>query len=151
MKKEKSVFSGEERKDHRLVSKDLDLYFFDKNAGQGLPILLPKWVEIRRQIDLFLQRKQKEFNFQSVITPILGEKTLYETSGHLTHYKEHMFPEISRNNETFILRPMTCPHHCIIYNQKPRSYKELPLRLCENAILHRYESSGSLKGLERVR
>jgi len=92
-----------------------------------------------------------EYNFQEVITPILGSKELYQTSGHLAHYQDYMFPAMSRNNETYYLRPMTCPHHCLIYQQKPRSYRELPFRLSENSLLHRYETSGALKGLERVR
>jgi threonyl-tRNA synthetase len=98
-----------------------------------------------------LRKKQKEFGFQEVMTPILGSEKLYQTSGHLAHYQDYMFPAISRNNETLYLRPMTCPHHCLIYQQKPRSYRELPFRLCENSILHRYEASGGLKGLERLR
>lgn len=98
-----------------------------------------------------MQKKQREFGFQEVITPILGSEKLYQTSGHLDHYRDYMFPSLSRNNETFYLRPMTCPHHCLIYQQKPRSYRDLPFRLCENSILHRYEASGGLKGLERVR
>ena len=98
-----------------------------------------------------MRKKQQEYNFQEVITPVLGSEELYKTSGHLSHYKNDMFPEISRNNETFYLRPMTCPHHCLIYQQKPRSYRDLPFRLCENSLLFRYESSGALKGLERPR
>ena len=81
----------------------------------------------------------------------MGSDELYQTSGHLAHYQDYMFPAISRNNETYYLRPMTCPHHCLIYQQKPRSYRELPFRLSENSLLHRYETSGALKGLERVR
>ena len=76
---------------------------------------------------------------------------MYQTSGHLEHYRDYMFPAISRNNETFYLRPMTCPHHCLVYQQKPHSYRELPFRLCENSLLFRYEASGALKGLERAR
>ena len=137
--------------DHRLLAKELELYFLEEKARQGLPILLPNWVIIRQQIVDFLRKKQEEFGFREVITPILGSEYLYETSGHLAHYHEYMFPAISRNNETFRLRPMTCPHHCLIYQYKPRSYRDLPLRFCENSILHRYETSGGLKGLERVR
>jgi threonyl-tRNA synthetase len=137
--------------DHREIAKDLDLYFLDEKVGQGLPLLLPNYTTIYKQIKTFLQAKQKEFNFQEVMTPILGSEDLYRTSGHLTHYEEYMFPVISRNNENLRLRPMTCPHHCSIYQQKPRSYQELPLRLCENSLLFRYEASGGLKGLERLR
>jgi len=137
--------------DHREIAKNLDLYFFDEKIGQGLPLLLPNYTIIYNQIKTFLQAKQKEFNFQEVMTPVLGSEDLYRTSGHLTHYEEYMFPVISRNNENLRLRPMTCPHHCSIYQQKPRSYQELPLRLCENSLLFRYEASGGLKGLERLR
>ena len=98
-----------------------------------------------------MRKKQQEFGFFETITPILGSEELYKTSGHLAHYQDFMFPAISRNNESFRLRPMTCPHHCLIYQQKPRSYRDLPFRLCENSLLFRYEASGALKGLERAR
>jgi threonyl-tRNA synthetase len=152
MSKENNLPSiQKEKQDHRLIAKDLELYVLDEKAGQGLPILLPNWVIIRNQIQNFLRQKQEEFGFQEVITPILGSEELYRISGHLAHYQDSMFPVISRNNETFRLRPMTCPHHCLIYQQKPRSYHELPFRLCENSLLFRYEASGGLKGLERLR
>lgn len=138
-------------RDHREIAKDLELYILNEKAGQGLPILLPNWVIIYNQIQNFLRQKQQEYGFQEVITPILGNEYLYQNSGHLDYYQDYMFPALSCNNETFRLRPMTCPHHCLVYQQKPRSYRDLPFRLCENAILHRYETSGSLKGLERVR
>jgi len=141
----------EKGQDHRIIAKELDLYILNDHAGQGLPILLPNWVIIRNRIQDFLRKKQQEFGFQEVITPILGSEYLYQASGHLSHYQDYMFPAISRNNETFFLRPMTCPHHCLIYQQKPRSYRELPFRLCENSLLFRYETSGALKGLERAR
>ncbi|CAG8702541.1 3857_t:CDS:2 [Gigaspora margarita] len=112
--------------------------------------ILSARVIIRNLIQEFLRQKQKQFNFAEVITPILGSKELYETSGHLGHYQDYMFPEISRDNENFYLRPMTCPHHCLIYQQKLRSYRDLPFRLCENSLLFRYEASGALKGLERA-
>jgi len=141
----------EKKQDHRTIAKELDLYILDEKVGQGLPILMPNWVIIRNQIANFLQKKQQEFNFQEVMTPILGSEYLYQTSGHLVHYQDSMFPAVSRNNEKLYLRPMTCPHHCLIYQQKPRSYRDLPFRLCENSILHRYEASGGLKGIERPR
>ena len=137
--------------DHREIAKELDLYILDEKAGQGLPLLLPNYTIVHNQIKNFLQQKQKEFGFQEVITPILGSEELYQTSGHLSHYKEYMFPVLSRNNENLRLRPMTCPHHCLIYQKKPRSYRELPFRFCENSLLFRYETSGALKGLERAR
>jgi threonyl-tRNA synthetase len=98
-----------------------------------------------------LSQKQKEFGFQEVITPILGSEGLYQTSGHLDHYQDYMFPALNRDNETLYLRPMTCPHHCLIFKRKTRSYRDLPFRLCENSLLFRYEASGGLKGLERPR
>lgn len=137
--------------DHRIIANELDLYIFDEKTGQGLPLLLPNYTIIYQQIRNFLQQKQKEFGFQEVITPILGSEELYRTSGHLAHYENYMFPAIIHNNENLRLRPMTCPHHCLIYQQKPRSYRELPFRLCENSLLFRYEASGGLKGLERSR
>lgn len=151
MKDNSNFFHEKKEKDHRIIAKELDLYILDDKIGQGLPILLENWVVIRNKIAEFLREKQKEFEFQEVMTPILGSKYLYQTSGHLEHYQDSMFPEITRNNEEFYLRPMTCPHHCVIYQSKPRSYRELPFRLCENSLLFRYETSGSLKGLERVR
>lgn len=151
MKDNNSFFHEEKEKDHRIIAKELDLYILDDKVGQGLPILLENWVIIRNRIAEFLREKQKEFDFQEVMTPILGSEYLYQTSGHLDHYRDSMFPAVVRNNEKLYLRPMTCPHHCLIYQQKPRSYRDLPFRLCENSILHRYEASGGLKGLERPR
>jgi threonyl-tRNA synthetase len=151
MKDNNNFFHEEKEKDHRIIAKELDLYIIDDKVGQGLPILLENWVIIRNRIAEFLREKQKEFEFREVMTPILGSKYLYKTSGHLDHHQDSMFPEISRNNEEFYLRPMTCPHHCVIYQNKPRSYRDLPFRLCENSLLFRYETSGSLKGLERAR
>lgn len=137
--------------DHRVIAKELDLYLISEQAGQGLPLLLPNWVIIHNQIRDFLSQKQKDFGFQEVITPILGSEKLYKTSGHLVHYQDYMFPSLNRENEILYLRPMTCPHHCLIFQQKTRSYRDLPFRVCENSILHRYEASGGLKGLERPR
>jgi len=126
MNENNNIFQKEKKKqDHRIIAKELELYILDEKAGQGLPLLLPNWVIIRNTIVEFLQKKQKEFDFQEVITPILGSEELYKTSGHLDHYQDSMFPAISRNNETLYLRPMTCPHHCLIYQQKPRSFRNL--------------------------
>src|ERR1700679_1805831 len=105
---EKNPISVEEKKsDHRLIAKELDLYLLTEQAGQGLPILLPNYTIIVQQIKTFLRKKQKEFVFQEVITPVLGSEELYKTSGHLEHYQEYMFPALSRNNENLRLRPMT--------------------------------------------
>lgn len=133
------------------IIKNLELYFTNEKTGQGLPILLPNFVFIRNQIQNFIRQKWQEFGFNEVITPILGATQLYQTSEHLIHYQEYMFPEITKNKECYYLRPMTCPQHCLIFQRKLRSYNELPFRLSENSILFRYETSGSLKGLERVR
>ena len=137
--------------DHRAIAKNLELYLSSEKTGQGLPLLLPNYAIIHHQIESFLRKKQKEFGFQEVITPILGSEELYQTSGHLAHYENYMFPTLSRQSENLRLRPMTCPHHCLIYQSKIRSYRDLPLRLCENSLLFRYEASGGLKGLERSR
>jgi len=138
-------------RDHRKIGKDLDLFTFDILAGQGFPIWLNKGNIIRSQIQMFLANLEFKFGFEKVITPILGNVELYKKSGHYDHYQENMFPVMKVDNEELVLRPMTCPHHVLIYKKKNFSYKQLPIRLCEEAMLHRYESSGGLTGLERVR
>lgn len=137
--------------DHRKIGQDMKIFTFDTLVGQGLPIWLPNGQIIKNQIRNFLEKTFSLENFKFLDTPILGSKELYITSGHWDHYKENNFPPISVDNETFILRPMTCPHHMMVYKQEPHSYRELPLYYCENSKLHRYESSGGLIGLERVR
>lgn len=137
--------------DHRIIAKELDLYFLDDKNGQGLPILLPNYLVIYEKIKEIIKKKQIELNFQEVITSILTNENLYLKSGHLEHYNDYIFPSINKDNEKLRLRPMTCPQHCLIFQNKRRSYKEIPFRLCENSILFRYESSGGLKGLERLR
>ncbi len=143
----------EERKarDHRKIGKDLKLFTFNQLAGQGLPIWLPNGTIIKNEIQKFIQKLQFEFDFSPVITPVLGSVDLYKTSGHWDHYKENMFPPMEVDNEKLVLRPMTCPHHILVYKNDLHSYKQLPIRLCEHSILHRYEASGGLSGLERVR
>lgn len=141
-----------ERIDHRRLAEEItNLYFYSKQTCQGMPILLPNYTFIYKQIKNLIQQKWIKYNFQETITPILGEQSLYQTSEHLEKYKEGMFPPINYEQKNYYLRAMTCPHHCIIYQQKRRTYKELPLRIAENSRLFRHESSGSLKGLERVR
>ncbi len=138
-------------RDHRKIGKELDLFTFDLLAGQGLPIWLNKGTIIRKQIRNFLSELEFKYNFEDVYTPILGNIDLYKKSGHWEHYRENMFSPIKVDNEELVLRPMTCPHHILVYKRKPYSYKQLPIRLCEESMLHRYESSGGLTGLERVR
>lgn len=143
----------EERKnrDHRKIGKDLKLFTFNALAGQGLPIWLPNGTLIKNEIQKYINYLQFKYDFSPVITPVLGSIDLYKTSGHWFHYKENMFPPMQIDNEELVLRPMTCPHHILVYKNDLHSYKQLPIRLCEHSILHRYESSGGLSGLERVR
>lgn len=137
--------------DHRELNKTLEIYFSDEKIGQGLPILLEKGVIIKNLIQNFIRSKEREQGCKEVISPVLSDPTLFQESGHFFHYSDYMFPIIEKESEKFQLRPMTCPHHCIIFKRKIRSYRDLPIWLCEHSILHRFESSGSLKGLERVR
>lgn len=147
----KVFLQNQKESDHRRIGQEMEIFTFDNAVGQGLPIWLPNGQTIKNQIKNFLFKTFNQEHFFFLDTPVLGSKQLYETSGHWDHYKENNFPPIKVDNETFILRPMTCPHHMIVYKQKPHSYKELPVYYCENAKLHRYESSGGLIGLERVR
>lgn len=138
-------------RDHRTVGKNLDIFTFNPLAGQGMAIWLPNGAIIKKEIRNFLGELEFKYGFQSVYSPILGNVELYKTSGHWEHYQENMFPVMKVDNEELVLRPMTCPHHILFYKRKPLSYKNLPMRLCEESMLHRYESSGGLTGLERVR
>lgn len=147
---QKNLTERKER-DHRRLGNELQLFTFDLMAGQGLPIWLPKGTAIKYEIDAYIHNLLQRNGYMFVNSPVLGSKALYETSGHWTHYRENMFPALNVDGDIHVLRPMTCPHHLLIYQQKPRSYRELPFRIAEHAILHRYESSGSLTGLERVR
>lgn len=139
------------KSDHRKIGQDMEIFTFSNDIGQGLPIWLPNGETIKREIKNFLKEVFSREKFFYVDTPILGSKELYIKSGHWEHYKENNFPPMEIDNETFMLRPMTCPHHITLYNLKPHSYKELPYYICEDSKLHRYESSGGLIGLERVR
>jgi len=143
----------EERKerDHRKLGKEQKIFMNHLLAGQGCPLWLPNGFAIRKVLENYFYQKELEYGHQHVITPVLGDIELYKTSGHWANYQENMFPVMERNGEQLVLRPMTCPHHMLIYKNQLRSYKDLPLRLAENALLHRYEASGALAGLERVR
>ena len=140
------------KRDHRKLGKDLKLYTIIPEAGQGLVFWLPNGMKLRKKIEDYVYNIQKEDGYQFVSTPVIGSRWLYETSGHWEHYKEDMFPVMtSEDNEELVLRPMSCPHHCLIYKSELRSYKDLPIRYSENVLQHRWEASGGLTGLERVR
>jgi len=141
------------RRDHRKLGKEMDLFAFSEKVGQGLPLWLPKGAELREKLENFLKKAQVKAGYQQVISPHIGHKNLYVTSGHYEKYGEDSFKPIGtpNENEEFFLKPMNCPHHCEIYKTKPRSYKDLPIRFAEFGTVYRYEQSGELHGLTRVR
>ncbi len=141
------------KRDHRLLGKELELFAFSRKVGQGLPLWLPKGAELREKLEQFLKKVQKEAGYKPVITPHIGNVDLYKTSGHFQKYGAESFQPIKTpaEGEEFFLKPMNCPHHCEIYNSKPHSYKELPIRYAEFGTVYRYEQSGELHGLTRVR
>ena len=138
-------------RDHRKIGKDLEIFMTDDLVGRGLPMFLPNGCVIWEQLENYIKAKEKKLNYLHVMTPCLGNVELYKTSGHWDHYKENMFPKMEVEGEEFVLRPMNCPHHMMIYANKLHSYKDLPIRIGEIAHDFRYESSGSLKGIERGR
>ncbi len=141
------------KRDHRKLGKELELFTFSQKVGQGLPLWLPKGAALRERLENFLKKAQKKAGYEMVATPHIGQKELYETSGHYAKYGEDSFQPINTPNEgeEFLLKPMNCPHHCEIYNSKPWSYKDLPKRFAEFGTVYRYEQSGELHGLTRVR
>ena len=141
------------KRDHRKLGKELELFAFSAKVGQGLPLWLPKGAALRERLENFLKKAQKKAGYEMVITPHIGQKELYVTSGHYEKYGEDSFQPIHtpKEGEEFFLKPMNCPHHCEIYNNKPYSYKELPKRFAEFGTVYRYEQSGELHGLTRVR
>ncbi len=141
------------KRDHRKIGKELQLFHFSQTVGQGLPLWLPKGTQLRLRLEDFLKKIQREFDYEQVITPHIGHKQLYVTSGHYAKYGEDSFQPIKtpEEGEEFLLKPMNCPHHCEIYKAFPRSYKDLPYRLAEFGTVYRYEKSGELHGLTRVR
>ncbi len=143
----------EERKerDHRKLGKDQKIFMMNHLAGQGCPIWLPNGYKVRKVLQDYFYKVELKYGHQHVLSPVMGSVELYKTSGHWENYQENMFPMMENEHEQLVLRPMTCPHHMLIYKNEIRSYNDLPLRIAENAILHRFESSGSLTGLERVR
>lgn len=138
-------------RDHRKIGKDLEIFMTDDLIGQGLPMFLPKGYTIWNELETYIRNKEIRLGYQHVLTPCIGTVNLYKTSGHWDHYKENMFPAMEVDDETFVLRPMNCPHHMMIYANAPHSYRELPIRLAEIAHDFRYEASGALKGIERGR
>ena len=141
------------KRDHRKLGKELELFTFSQKVGQGLPLWLPKGAALRERLEQFLKKAQKKAGYEMVITPHIGQKELYVTSGHYEKYGEDSFQPIHtpKENEEFLLKPMNCPHHCEIFNAKPYSYKDLPKRFAEFGTVYRYEQSGELHGLTRVR
>jgi len=141
------------KRDHRKLGKELELFTFSQKVGQGLPLWLPKGAALRERLENFLKKAQKKAGYEMVVTPHIGQKELYITSGHYAKYGEDSFQSIKTPNEgeEFLLKPMNCPHHCEIYNAKPWSYKDLPKRFAEFGTVYRYEQSGELHGLTRVR
>ncbi|MBD5422938.1 MAG: threonine--tRNA ligase [Mycoplasma sp.] len=146
-----NLLQERKERDHRKIGKEMNLFMFDQLSGQGFPIWLEDGMKIRNRIMKEILAMDYKYNFLEVSTPIVGEQELYETSGHWKHYKDDMFKPIICDNEKLVLRPMTCPHHVLIYRSKRRSYRELPIKLSEQSPLFRYEKSGALTGLERVR
>jgi threonyl-tRNA synthetase len=141
------------KRDHRKLGAELELFMFSERVGSGLPIWLPKGTQLRERLQNYLRGEQEKRNYQMVVTPHIGHKMLYETSGHYAKYGEDSFQPIKtpREGEEFLLKPMNCPHHCEIYGHRPRSYRELPLKIGEFGTVYRYEQSGELHGLSRVR
>ena len=141
------------KRDHRKIGKELELFTFSPRVGAGLPLWLPKGAALRERLEMFLRKVQKSYGYLPVITPHIGQKELYVTSGHYAKYGADSFRPITtpQEGEEFLLKPMNCPHHCEIYRSKPHSYKDLPIRLAEFGTVYRYEQSGELHGLTRVR
>ncbi|WP_285491673.1 threonine--tRNA ligase [Staphylococcus haemolyticus] len=144
----------EERRerDHRRISKDLELFTNNQLVGAGLPLWLPNGATIRREIERYIVDKEVSMGYDHVYTPVLANVELYKTSGHWDHYRDDMFPPMKLDEtEEMVLRPMNCPHHMMVYNNRPHSYRELPIRIAELGTMHRYEASGAVSGLQRVR
>ena len=148
-----AMLAEAKKRDHRKLGKEMELFAFSPRVGQGLPLWLPKGAELRERLENFLRKVQKSYGYLPVITPHIGNKELYVTSGHYAKYGKDSFQPIHtpQEGEEFLLKPMNCPHHCEIYRTKPRSYKDLPLRFAEFGTVYRYEQSGELHGLTRVR
>ena len=146
----KELEEAKER-DHRKIGKDLDIFMNHDLVGKGMPLWLPNGALVRKQLENYIYKKEQELGYLHVYTPCVGTVDLYKTSGHWDHYKENMFPSMKVDDEEFVLRPMNCPHHMLIYGNEIHSYRDLPIRIGEFATDFRYEASGAVKGLERVR
>ncbi len=153
LKEHLALIEEAKKRDHRKLGAEMELFMFSEKVGAGLPIWLPKGTQIRERLQNFLREEQEKRGYKMVVTPHIGHKNLYETSGHYAKYGEDSFQPINtpREGEEFLLKPMNCPHHCEIFGHRPRSYKELPLRIGEFGTVYRYEQSGELHGLSRVR
>ena len=138
-------------RDHRKIGKEMGLFMTDELVGRGLPMFLPRGNTVWQELENYIKEKERKLGYQHVMTPCVGTVALYQTSGHWAHYKDNMFPAMEVDGESFVLRPMNCPHHMMIYANRPHSYRELPIRIGEIAHDFRYESSGTLKGIERGR
>ncbi|MBQ2528342.1 MAG: threonine--tRNA ligase [Spirochaetales bacterium] len=147
---EKEVEEAKAR-DHRKIGKEMGLFMTDDLVGKGLPMFLPNGYIVWQELENYIKEKERKLGYQHVMTPCVGSVNLYVTSGHWAHYRKNMFPPMEVEGESFVLRPMNCPHHMMIYSSKPHSYRELPIRLAEIAHDFRFESSGTLKGIERGR
>ncbi|MBD7966900.1 threonine--tRNA ligase [Paenibacillus gallinarum] len=139
------------KRDHRKLGKELNMFTFSQLVGQGLPIWLPNGAKLRRTLERYIVDLEESLGYKHVYTPVLGNVELYKTSGHLEHYEEDMFPRMVLDNEELVLRPMNCPHHMMVYKSEMHSYRDLPVRIAELGMQHRYEMSGALTGLHRVR
>ena len=139
------------KRDHRKLGKEHQIFTFSQLVGQGLPMWLPKGAKLRKTLERYIVDLEESLGYQHVYTPVLGNVELYKTSGHWEHYQEDMFPKMELDNEELVLRPMNCPHHMMIYKSDLRSYRDLPIRIAELGMMHRYEMSGALTGLHRVR
>ncbi|MBB6731148.1 threonine--tRNA ligase [Cohnella sp. CBP 2801] len=139
------------KRDHRKLGKELEMFTFSREVGQGLPLWLPNGAKLRRTLERYIVDLEEKLGYLHVYTPVLANVDLYKTSGHWEHYKDDMFPPMQLDNEELVLRPMNCPHHMMVYKSELRSYRDLPIRIAELGMMHRYEMSGALTGLHRVR
>jgi threonyl-tRNA synthetase len=139
------------KRDHRKLGRELKMFTFSREVGQGLPLWLPNGAKVRRTLERYIVDLEERLGYQHVYTPVLANVELYKTSGHWEHYQEDMFPKMIVDNEELVLRPMNCPHHMMVYKSDMRSYRDLPVRIAELGTQHRYEMSGALTGLHRVR
>ncbi len=151
LKKHLEFLEEAKERDHRKIGKDLNIYMTHELVGAGMPLWLPNGALIRKQLENYIYEKEQKLGYQHVYTPCVGTVDLYKTSGHWDHYQENMFPSMKVDEEEFVLRPMNCPHHMLVYKNELHSYRDLPIRIGEFATDFRYEASGAVKGLERVR